>query len=229
MKRTVCAVAFAMAVAGVATAQTGAGGAWAEVHPDGTPVQTLLGIGGTNGQAVEIAAPLSTVLNANQSNTEARVFAERTNWTLAADLNVNETRPGLYDAESDLLPGVIASGTQINSYYLWADPEGAAARRYEGSVTFDQPILGVILSRELLNVTDFLGAPGTAYGDNNARGLELGANADRFSLSISGNVLRFNFNTSTATDDIRIITVPAPGAAVMGGLGLMILGRRRRG
>lgn len=180
------------------------------------------------GSAVIIAPPPSTLLGANQSLTQAWAFNEVSNFTLATNLPVNATTPGTYTSNGSLTPGSIAAGTVINSHYLYSDPVAGALTTYEGFVEFDQPILGVICLRADLNSTDFLGAPGTAYGDNAARGLEL-SQAERFTITIAGNRVNFRFETSTATDDIRVITaVPAPGSAALLGLGGLLAARRRR-
>lgn len=187
-------------------------------------------VSGTGGMAVSIAPPATTVLDANESDTQARVFAEAQTVTLAAALPVDITVAGLYDAPGDLTPGVIGAGTVVNSHYLWTDPVGDAVRVYEGFVEFNQPILGVIVLRAGLNGTDaLLGNPLTLYADNAARGLELSTNADRVALSVSLFRVTFRFTTSGATDDIRVITaVPAAPAAALGTFAGLALARRRR-
>lgn len=185
-------------------------------------------VSSVGGAATLIAPPPSTLLGANQSLTRAWAFDEVSNFTLASNLLVNATTPGTYNSNGTLTPGSIAAGTVINSHYLYTDPVAGTLSTYEGFVEFDQPILGVICLRADINSSDFLGAPGTAYGDNVARGLEL-SQAENFTITISGNRVNFRFNTSTATDDIRVITaVPAPGAAALLGLGGLLATRRRR-
>lgn len=183
----------------------------------------------TGGGATNIiAAPPSTALGALESNTLARAFNEVTNFTLATNLPVNATIPGVYTSIASLTPGVIPAGTVINSHYLYSDPVAGATSAYEGFVEFDATVIGIIVLRADINSSDFLGAAGTIYADNEARGLEL-SQAERFTLTIAGNRINYRFATSTATDDIRIITaVPAPGAAVLAGLGGLLALRRRR-
>ncbi len=173
-------------------------------------------------------APASTLLDALESNSIVRAFNEASGFTLATNLPVNATSPGVYNSNAALTPGVIAAGTVVNSHYLYADPVGNGPAAYEGFVEFDQPILGVIVLRNALNASDFLGAVGTLYGDNAARGMELSGN-EAFSITVSQFRVNFRFNTSGATDDIRVITaVPAPGAAAMLCLGAAVSMRRRR-
>jgi hypothetical protein len=183
----------------------------------------------TGGGATSIiAAPASTALGALESNTQAHAFNEVTNFTLASGLFVNATVPGVYTSNGSLTPGVIPAGTVINSHYLYTDPVAGATSAYEGFIEFDATVIGIIVLRADLNSSDFLGALGTTYADNEARGLEL-SQAERFTLTLSGNRINYRFATSTATDDIRVITlVPAPGAVALAGMGGLLAMRRRR-
>lgn len=206
MQRAICAAVFALGLAASAQAA----------------------ITGAGGDAVLGAAPASTLLGALESNTIARAFNESASFTLATNLPVNATAPGVYTSNGSLTPGVIAAGTVVNSHYVYVDPIAGGPANYEGFVEFDQPILGVIVLRGDLNSSDFLGAPGTTYGDNGARGMELSGN-EAFTITLSQFRVNFRFNTTTATDDIRIITaVPAPGAAATLGMVLLAGLRRRR-
>lgn len=179
------------------------------------------------GDLQQIAPPASTLLGAVQDNVFARIFPERVGHSLGGALPVQITAPGLVNAASDLTPGFVPAGTVFDCFYLWSDPVVGSVQNYSGFVIFDQPIIGIIVGRQELNLTDApLGNPGTAYGDNSARGLELGS--DQLILSVSMFRVDFAFNTSTATDDIRIITLPTPGAAGLLGLAAAAGLRRRR-
>jgi uncharacterized protein (TIGR03382 family) len=189
---------------------------------------TIAAITTAGGDAVLGPAPASTLLNALESNTVVRAFNEAANFTLATNLPVNATTPGVYNSNASLTPGIIAAGTVVSSHYIYADPIGDGPALYEGFVEFDQPIIGVIVLRGGLNSTDFLGAPGTIYGDNTARGMELSGN-EAFSITVSQFRVNFRFNTTSATDDIRVLTaIPAPGALAFPMLGLAAAMRRRR-
>lgn len=187
------------------------------------------GVAAVGGATVQIAAPASAALGALQNNTNAWLFAERQGLTLASALSVDASGAGIYNAPGTLNGGTIASGTTVDSYYLYSDPVGGTSEVYEGFVRFDQPILGVIVLRAGLNGSDLLlGNPATIYADNNARGLELSTNADRFTITVSEFELRYVFRTSGATDDIRIITAPTPGVLSLAGISGLVALRRRR-
>jgi uncharacterized protein (TIGR03382 family) len=182
----------------------------------------------TGGDATLVSPPASTVLGATESNTVAWAFNEAVTYTLTAPLDVDVTTPGLYTSAASLTPGVLPIGTVVNSHYLYSDPVANASNTYEGTVDFDAPVIGIIVLRRNLNASDYLGASGTLYGDNSARGLEVSVSSDTFRLSVSGTRVSFRFETSGATDDIRVLTIPTPGALSLAGVVLAGLTRRRR-
>jgi len=179
----------------------------------------------SGGSTAVIAPPASTALGALESNTDAWAFNEVQRFTLTTPLAVDATTAGTYDSNASLTPGIIPAGTMV----IYSDPVGGAESVYEGFVRFSQPIIGIIIFRAGLNGSDaILGASGTTYADNAARGLELSANADRFVITLSRFEVRYNFRTSGATDDTRVLTIPAPGAASLAAIGALAIFRRRR-
>lgn len=187
----------------------------------------------TTGAAELIAAPADARLNALTSATSVRVWDELQNIVLADPLRANAREPGLYDANSDLDEVVIPRGSVVSSHYIHFDSPGSTQARAEGSVTFDAPIAGVMVlgdsgANRFLDNSDFLGAP-TLYPDNvSARGLELSANGDRFSISADRRTVTFSFAISNPGDYMRVVTIPAPGAMALAGASGLIALRRRR-
>ncbi len=195
------------------------------------------GIVGVGGSVVHIQAPASAEPNALTS-TWIHAWNEKQGVVLEHSLVVNAAQPGTYQYETDLSPAAIMSGTVVNSHYIHFDTPGEDELILSGWVTFDAPILGVIAAGDnpgwnLLESTDFLGAPGTLYpGGLKHRGLELPNGIDTFTISQDRMTLIIDqFRVVKPGDHVRVITetVPAPGAMTLAGLGgLLALGRRRR-
>lgn len=131
-------------------------------------------------------------------------------------------------------PYVLASALPVNPGPKWVNshlihfdnqgkPQGGPVT---GTVTFDKAIIGVIFTNQRLDLSDAaLGNPGTIYpfGVLN-RGFS--NFVDTFTV-INPFTLRFTLANGGAMDQIRVLTVPAPGALACGG-GLLVLARRRR-
>ena len=79
----------------------------------------------------------------------------------------------------------------------------------EGSVTFDRPILGVIVSRYILHETDgLLGHPEVQYpgGDALSRGLEHGKyNKDIVHISEDSQTITVRLEAEINMDQVRVL------------------------
>lgn len=146
-------------------------------------------------------------------------------------------------------PFAIAAGTPIDSYFIHQELVGNNPNKFAAmsfSITFEQPILGVIVGGdwhdgELFSTTlddsDYLGGPGVQYTKNSdlrRRGaLEGLAYAEFLTISDDGYTLSGSLHSRAVhVDDIRIITmgsvIPTPGSAAILGLAAMIGLKRRR-
>ncbi|MBX3015935.1 MAG: cadherin-like domain-containing protein [Caldilineaceae bacterium] len=173
-----------------------------------TPARPGLTLGG----AVEgIGSPCSVVEGQLERDSTMRFFAERLNTVLPETIMVPKL--GKMGFEGNV---ALPQGTRVNVYYLHADLLGdGQGKALSGSVTFNAPILGVIVDGAALNAThNLLGATWhptlkTAYGTRDDQGIETG---DRIGIVLEQNRLDFTFSGNGDTDQIRIITA-APGDA----------------
>jgi hypothetical protein len=196
----------------------------------------------TSGQVAVLATPpFSVAVGGLESNLNAYVFQE-SQLTLAAPVFTDISTPGDYATVGSLTPGMIAAGTPVDVYMLESQPAslplgGLNYRTYEGSLTFNEPVLGIIVETTGLRNTDSaLGAPGTLYPPMTATysGIELntpgctgsGCGNDAVVLSPNRETVNFDFVTNfSEVDEIRIITAatPEPGGIALTLLGLLPL------
>jgi len=165
----------------------------------------------------QIDPPGSVIFDALESNSAIRMFAERENFTLPSDVSVNISRPGTCDSTASLSPSSVPSGTVVNCYFLHFDPVGSGPAETSGTVTFGAKVLGLIVLDGALNASDkVLGAPGTRYPTGQtSRGFELGA--ERVTLRDDECTLVIHrFHSTFPGEQVRILTVPAGGAASYG-------------
>jgi hypothetical protein len=201
---------------------------------------TLAAITSTTGAAAVATPPADVSSNNWESNTQIRLFAEQQNLTLSAslplDISVPGTSPGSTD--SNLSLSTVPAGSTVTSYALHFDVSGTRATNNPleaiGSITFDQQILGLIVSSTTLNNTNAtVGLTGTTYSSGPDHGLELnpvgGGTSDVITLSPDRHTVTVDLMNASFADDARIIVaVPEPGAAFLSLPALALLLRRRR-
>ncbi|MEO1575344.1 MAG: hypothetical protein AAFU65_10345, partial [Pseudomonadota bacterium] len=138
-----------------------------------------------------ISAP--AVLGNNQFDDDnVRAFDEVQDLTLTENL--------IMDIASPALPtSILAPGSVVSSHYVIYDP--ATTQTVEGTVTFDEPVLGIMVDNLRFNQTDdLLGNPGTAY-DIGSQELE-----DPDFVTIDGNTITYSLRTGSPGDAIRVLT-----------------------
>jgi hypothetical protein len=205
--------------------------------------QTEAAVVGTTGSVLAIAPPPSIADGQLVSPTFAHLFQEKATLVLRPSLPVDVTSPGLVQTSADLTPGIIPSGTMIDSYYLMSDTPNTgrvpSIVTFAGTITFDAPVLGVIVTAPRLQQTDVaLGANGTSYLPSHEfrgfdgptfSGLSL-AVADLLVLSANRRTITFDFKSESYSDQIRIITavVPEPSTLLLAASVVLIVSTRRR-
>jgi len=184
------------------------------VLPTMAQVNGVSGIDRVSGELAAIQPPASIADGSRESDTTAFIFLERENAVLQSPLRVDITEPGFYDKEGQSIQSTIRAGSDVNSYLIHVDPsprfiEVPLPRGFRGSVTFDEPVVGIIVqTARLISSSDVLGAPNTIYTDMS--GLEftladLGPE-DELELTESRRTINFEFRDRTEIDQIRVIT-----------------------
>lgn len=109
--------------------------------------------------------------------------------TLSSLLRVNLSSPGTYSHEDELNASELPAGQQIRSFTLFFHPEKSGPRQpptqITGSVTFDSPVLGLIVLHEELQAS---ARRFTRFGPRNVREsqqLELSGDADSDVITLS--------------------------------------------
>jgi len=193
-------------------------------------------ITGATGQVT--SPPASTDLTLGHSESRLlQLLNEKQDVVLGGELALDLTasyldslgRPwnALNDGVTFASEGTIAGGTAIRSHLIHFDPLGSSYGDAKGTVTFDAPILGLLVTTTRLNASDFLGDPSYTYAST-MRDLE---NQDTVSFTLSApNTLDVTILAAdVAIDEVRVITaVPAPAAGLLGAMGLGGVGWLKR-
>ena len=163
------------------------------------------GAGGFTVLSLPFIAPdgkTNTVGNDNFDTFDLYAFNEDQNVTLTDTLSVN--------IGSDILAGTtISAGTTVASHYVFYDPEGTSKITQKGFVDFDAPILGIITTKTLLDISDSLVNDNVKYESPTLRGLEFD---DVVSIdSANPNRLLVDWAASTPGDYIRVLTGESAG------------------
>lgn len=175
--------------------------------------------------------PESVVLGELESDDDLFLFAERSNVTLAGPVAADIVEPGVYFADgtpddqrtqANLPTGRVPAGTQVDSYFLSFDNAGYEfdLRDYfgcvgqigvSGSVTFDRPIVGVVLrSWKLSRSNDDVGLAEVAYDTATLRhfpGVNVtdGCQSDQVTISADRKTLTTRNFTDIHHDNLRVL------------------------
>jgi hypothetical protein len=144
-----------------------------------------------------------------EDNDHLIVIPEREAVTLKEPVIVSITEPGHYDGPFFGLAETLPAGARVRSYLLQFNPVGRLpiVRELIGSITFDRPVLGLIVNSDQLGETDApLGAEGSAPMGWIARGIEAG---DSIELTADRRTLNIYWTAAAGVDQVRVV-VAAP-------------------
>jgi arylsulfatase A len=181
-----------------------------KLAPVGYGVASVAGGGLVPGQR-----PTNLTLGLAES-ASVQVVQERTD-TLKSALSVDAIISGgeTLSSPGQATSGLLALGTQFNSYTLQFDPlgsNGATNPTAIGSFTFAADILGIIFNSATLATADPLVGSLGDYGLSATRGLSLGSEG---SLIVSSDRRTLSFNVNVLGNDqlqFRVLTAPLLGA-----------------
>lgn len=113
---------------------------------------------------LKIEPPQTVGNNNHQLNNAVLAFDEKKNYTLETAIHLDLVPEGsLFE---------LKEGSIVSSHYVFVDPS-TPKNRAAGTVTFNQPILGVIKNDLNLPTTNFLGAIQTTYLSHSALALKM--------------------------------------------------------
>jgi hypothetical protein len=180
------------------------------------------------GQVSHIAPPPSLAFGVFADKTKAYVINERQGVQFSGGVDKYLPTVGVAYTTFNLAPALLPGPTWVDSHLIHFDNNGEPSPypSVTGTVTFDGPIIAIICSLGRLDLSDAaLGAPGTTYAAGElSRGIS--SVIDTFKL-LSPNTIQFTLANGQAMDDIRVLTVPGPGAVAVGLAGLIVARRRR--
>ncbi len=123
----------------------------AKPYENAWPIST--GVVGSNG-ALKLAPPWPRRLSFISSDDHVYLIPDGLRRRLASELRVNISKPGEVVTEDQLTPKTIPRGHPVRAFIIQHQPETlrsrAEVKRMVGSITFDRPILGVIVSENEL-------------------------------------------------------------------------------
>jgi hypothetical protein len=209
--RRVAALASVVALAAGATGALGQAVAGA-VSARPAVASSNVGINGLCGGVVVAPIPVSLREGKSESNS-LRIFRERLDYALIGPVPADLAAVGLYDQPTDLPSPrpIILSGTHVNSYILHSDPPGnnpLLRQHRAATIGFTTDVLAVQVLSTTLSESQALQlrSPGTIYSVS-ASGLELAASGNGdFARVVNRRTVAISFKTSSAVDEIRVIT-----------------------
>ncbi|MBI9019003.1 MAG: FecR domain-containing protein [Phycisphaerae bacterium] len=171
----------------------------------------------SQGQVVyEEHLPASLEEDAAERYGLAVLYQEQRGVKLDQDMAVSLTRPGTYSSEIKITD-IVPKDNIVDSYLLHVDLAGRVHGKSQGdeyiagSITFQRPVVGVIIDYFGLTKTDgFLGNINTIYGNSEGRGLVEGTGGILDEIIISEDRCTLEFGLYVGNIDQFRILVQSP-------------------
>ncbi|GAA5480956.1 FecR domain-containing protein [Haloferula sargassicola] len=176
------------------------------------------GIENTHGAVIPAPPNTPEIVAAHEDDRHIIVIPELRDIELPQSIDADITEPGLYEGGTVCGPHPLISppGRRGRSFLLRYNPVGIVDvtdfKRFEGSVTFDRPVLAIVTSPDKLDASDHYtsAAPLPATEEDlSMRGLE-GAQppnpTDGVQLSTDRRTVSVIFWAGESVDEIRVIT-----------------------
>lgn len=199
-------------------ARINASNQWESVAFDAAPYERVWpvssGIAGSTG-SFRLAPPWPRRLALFTSDEQIFVVPDGYRKELESPLKVNISAPGEVRLLEQLSPSVIPTGVPVRSFLLHFRPEEAAPRRFahrlSGTITFDRPIVGLIVLYE--EFVDSAGRFSSRKAGEGRPGRELELNgssqSDRLELSEDRRSLTVDLSASLKGFDLIRVVVDA--------------------
>lgn len=126
---------------------------------------------------------------------------------LDQDVQVSITEPGAHFITWDhVSSGTVPAGSTVSSHYIQLDGIGPHIKVREGSVTFDQTVLGIVLSRKLLKDLDrTFGHHETIYPDRPHAEHDQTLENEKITLSADRKTIHLRWKILNFADQVRVI------------------------
>lgn len=162
---------------------------------------------------VSRSGPLDLTLDQYQPE-EHGVLVDEGEHSLATELSLDVSAPGQYRQGGALTPGTLPAGTAVHSWLLHYDPvpNDAGVTSYTAVITFERPVLGILLLTATLHASDDeLARDDVTYPSAySLRGIETNL-GDEVWLSADQKSVRLSLSVAAGglgLDQIRVVTEP---------------------
>jgi len=158
-----------------------------------------------------------------ESSTQIFMFLEKEEFPLPRNVVVDIAQPGTYGKaplpDFSATSTTIPAGTVVNCYFLHYDSPGRQRASTKGSVTFKEPIIGIICTDTTCDQSDAIFGVTQYSTGQRARSYE--RNRERVTLSPDRRTYTMDFGISFPGEDTRILTSPSIKYANYGKFGML--------